>query len=69
MLTYESASELLQLNLEEEVELQILAEAAALRLEWRRQQVVLPVHSFVISCLSSLRKHALSQMELAILEL
>ncbi|KAH7672756.1 Exoribonuclease II protein [Dioscorea alata] len=38
MLTYESASELLQLNLEEEAELWILAEAAALRLEWRRQQ-------------------------------
>ncbi|KAK9290139.1 hypothetical protein L1049_008305 [Liquidambar formosana] len=38
MLTYESASELLHLNLEEEVELKILSEAAALRLQWRRQQ-------------------------------
>ncbi|CAI0471824.1 unnamed protein product [Linum tenue] len=38
MLTYESASELLNLNLEEEVELRILSEAAALRLRWRRQQ-------------------------------
>ncbi|CAL1399100.1 unnamed protein product [Linum trigynum] len=38
MLTYESASELLTLNLEEEVELRILSEAAALRLRWRRQQ-------------------------------
>ncbi|KAJ0984005.1 hypothetical protein J5N97_002361 [Dioscorea zingiberensis] len=38
MLTYESASELLHLNLEEESELRILAEAAALRLGWRRQQ-------------------------------
>ncbi|XP_052173346.1 ribonuclease II, chloroplastic/mitochondrial isoform X2 [Diospyros lotus] len=38
MLTYESASELLYLNLEEEVELRILSEAAALRLQWRREQ-------------------------------
>ncbi|XP_039689943.1 ribonuclease II, chloroplastic/mitochondrial isoform X2 [Medicago truncatula] len=38
MLTYESASELLNLNLEEEVELRILSEAANLRLNWRRQQ-------------------------------
>ncbi|XP_059647072.1 ribonuclease II, chloroplastic/mitochondrial isoform X2 [Cornus florida] len=38
MLTYESASELLHLNLEEEVELKVLSEAAALRLQWRRQQ-------------------------------
>lgn len=38
MLTYESASELLHLNLEEENELKILSEAAALRLQWRRQQ-------------------------------
>ncbi|XP_028066221.1 ribonuclease II, chloroplastic/mitochondrial-like isoform X2 [Camellia sinensis] len=38
MLTYESASELLYLNLEEEAELRILSEAAALRLQWRRQQ-------------------------------
>lgn len=39
MLTYESASELLHLNLEEETELRILSEAAALRLQWRREQV------------------------------
>ncbi|KAK3445245.1 hypothetical protein EUGRSUZ_A01270 [Eucalyptus grandis] len=38
MLTYESASELIHLNLEEEIELKILSEAAALRLRWRRQQ-------------------------------
>ncbi|KAK6943654.1 Ribonuclease II/R [Dillenia turbinata] len=38
MLTYESASELIHLNLEEEVELKILLEAATLRLQWRRQQ-------------------------------
>ncbi|XVF08103.1 hypothetical protein REPUB_Repub06bG0197100 [Reevesia pubescens] len=38
MLTYESATELLHLNLEEEAELKILSEAAALRLKWRRQQ-------------------------------
>ncbi|XP_020535861.1 ribonuclease II, chloroplastic/mitochondrial isoform X2 [Jatropha curcas] len=38
MLTYESASELLHLNLEEEAELRILSEAAALRLQWRCQQ-------------------------------
>lgn len=39
MLTYESATELLHLNLEEESELKMLSEAAALRLKWRRQQV------------------------------
>ncbi|KAI4354501.1 hypothetical protein L6164_003355 [Bauhinia variegata] len=38
MLTYESASELLNLNLEEEIELRTLSEAANLRLKWRRQQ-------------------------------
>ncbi|GLT79200.1 hypothetical protein SLA2020_506960 [Shorea laevis] len=38
MLTYESATELLYLNLEEEVELKILSEAAALRLQWRCKQ-------------------------------
>ncbi|XP_074264228.1 ribonuclease II, chloroplastic/mitochondrial isoform X2 [Silene latifolia] len=38
MLTYESALELLHMNLEEEGELKILSEAAALRLQWRRQQ-------------------------------
>ncbi|KAL4605067.1 hypothetical protein ACB092_09G001700 [Castanea dentata] len=38
MLTYESASELLHLNLEEEIELKILSEAATLRLQWRQQQ-------------------------------
>ncbi|KAL5742746.1 hypothetical protein ACOSP7_029478 [Xanthoceras sorbifolium] len=38
MLTYESASELLYLNLEEEGELKILSEAAVLRSQWRRQQ-------------------------------
>ncbi|KNA06496.1 hypothetical protein SOVF_180210 [Spinacia oleracea] len=38
MLTYESASELLHLSLEEEAELKILSEAASLRLQWRRQQ-------------------------------
>ncbi|CAJ2655740.1 unnamed protein product [Trifolium pratense] len=39
MLTYESASELLHLNLQEEVELRTLYEAAKLRLNWRRQQI------------------------------
>lgn len=39
MLTYESASELLHLDLAEEPELKILSEAAKLRLQWRRQQV------------------------------
>lgn len=38
MLTYESASELLHLNLAEEVELKILSEAAVLRSQWRREQ-------------------------------
>ncbi|XP_048225598.1 ribonuclease II, chloroplastic/mitochondrial isoform X2 [Ricinus communis] len=38
MLTYESASELLHLNLEEEAELRILSEAASNRLQWRCQQ-------------------------------
>lgn len=40
MLTYESASELLHLGLEEEAELQILSEAASLRLQWRHNQVI-----------------------------
>ncbi|KAK7259976.1 hypothetical protein RIF29_25631 [Crotalaria pallida] len=39
-LTYESASELLHLNLEEEGELRILSEAAKLRLNWCRLQVL-----------------------------
>ncbi|KAK7846061.1 ribonuclease ii [Quercus suber] len=43
MLTYESASELLHLNLEEETELKILSEAATLRLQWRQQQDPEPV--------------------------
>ncbi|KAJ6699583.1 RIBONUCLEASE [Salix purpurea] len=38
MLTYESASELLHMNLEEEAELKLLSEAASLRLQWRREQ-------------------------------
>ncbi|XP_020252520.1 ribonuclease II, chloroplastic/mitochondrial isoform X1 [Asparagus officinalis] len=38
MLTYESATELLHLNLEEEAELRLLSEAALLRLQWRRSQ-------------------------------
>ncbi|KAK9920656.1 hypothetical protein M0R45_029204 [Rubus argutus] len=38
MLTYESASELLHLSLEEEAELKMLSEAATLRTKWRRQQ-------------------------------
>lgn len=38
MLTYESASELLHLDLKEEAELRILSEAASLRLQWRRDQ-------------------------------
>lgn len=41
MLTYESATELLHLNLEEEAELRILSEAALLRLQWRCAQVVI----------------------------
>lgn len=44
MLTYESASELLHLNLEEEAELRILSEAASLRLQWRRGQVGSQLH-------------------------
>ncbi|PSR98285.1 Ribonuclease [Actinidia chinensis var. chinensis] len=38
MLTYESATELLYLNLEEEAELKILSQAVTLRLQWRRKQ-------------------------------
>ncbi|XP_052133977.1 ribonuclease II, chloroplastic/mitochondrial [Oryza glaberrima] len=38
MLTYESATELLYMNLEEEEELRILQEAASLRAQWRRSQ-------------------------------
>lgn len=45
MLTYESASELLHMNLEEEAELKLLSEAASLRLQWRREQVGLNTQS------------------------
>nr|CAB3474779.1 unnamed protein product [Digitaria exilis] len=38
MLTYESASELLYMNLKEEEELRILQEAASIRAQWRRSQ-------------------------------
>lgn len=38
MLTYESASELLYMNLEEEAELKILSQAATLRFQWRCRQ-------------------------------
>lgn len=38
MLTYESATELLHLNLQEEAELRLLSEAATLRFQWRRRQ-------------------------------
>ncbi|OEL26014.1 Ribonuclease II, chloroplastic/mitochondrial [Dichanthelium oligosanthes] len=38
MLTYESATELLYMNLEEEEELRILQEAASIRAQWRRSQ-------------------------------
>lgn len=50
MLTYESATELLHLNLEEEAELRILSEAAALRLQWRRQQVGLLQKNLICWC-------------------
>lgn len=61
MLTYESASELLHLNLEEEGELRILSEAANLRLNWRRQQVcfsffLTQAHYFVFQGLQDLIK-------------
>lgn len=48
MLTYESASELIHLNLEEEKELKTLSEAAALRLQWRRQQVYFFLYALYI---------------------
>ena len=48
MLTYESATELLHLNLEEEAELRILSEAASLRLQWRRSQVVVLPHDNIL---------------------
>lgn len=48
MLTYESASELLHLDLAEEAELKILSEAAKLRLQWRRQQVGFRIDSDLI---------------------
>ncbi|KAK3165932.1 hypothetical protein QOZ80_1AG0039490 [Eleusine coracana subsp. coracana] len=38
MLTYEGATELLYMNLEEEEELRILQEAATIRAQWRRSQ-------------------------------
>lgn len=43
MLTYESATELLHLNLKEEAELRLLSEAAALRHQWRMRQVGLKI--------------------------
>jgi exoribonuclease R len=45
MLTYESASELLHMNLDEEAELKLLSEAASLRLQWRCEQVGLNIQS------------------------
>lgn len=39
MLTHESASELLNLDLAEEADLKLLSEAATLRWKWRCQQV------------------------------
>ena len=39
MLTYESATELLYMNLEEEEDLRILQEAASIRAQWRCSQV------------------------------
>jgi exoribonuclease II len=41
MLTYESATQLLYLKLEEEQELQILSEAAGLRYRWRHNQALI----------------------------
>lgn len=52
MLTYESASELLHLNLEEEAELRLLSEAAFIRSQWRREQVGLSFLWSVIKILS-----------------
>lgn len=43
MLTYESATELLHLNLQEEAELKLLSEAATLRFQWRRRQVSITI--------------------------
>jgi hypothetical protein len=45
MLTYESASELLHMNLDEEAELKLLSESASLRLQWRCEQVGLNIQS------------------------
>jgi hypothetical protein len=39
MLTYEGATELLYMNLEEEEDLRILQEAASIRAQWRCSQV------------------------------
>lgn len=46
MLTYESANELLYMNLEEEFELRTLSEAAALRLRWRLEQGAVETGTF-----------------------
>lgn len=51
MLTYESAAELLHMNLQEEVELRLLSEAAFLRSQWRHEQVGL---SFLLSVIKTL---------------
>lgn len=56
MLTYESASELLHMNLDEEAELKLLSEAASLRLQWRCEQVGLNIQSnYVLICTKLLR--------------
>ncbi|KAL8102404.1 hypothetical protein AgCh_027044 [Apium graveolens] len=49
MLMYESASELLHLNLEKEAEVRILSEAASLRLQWHREQKVTSLNDHVES--------------------
>lgn len=49
MLTYESANELLHMNLEEEAALRLLSEAAGLRLQWRREQVKLTSYIYISS--------------------
>lgn len=46
MLTYESASELLHMNLDEEAELKLLSEAASLRLQWRCEQGAVDTATF-----------------------
>ena len=62
MLTYESATELLYMNLEEEEELRILQEAASIRAQWRHSQVCAK-SAFLLIYNASLHKSGFRRLE------